>query len=280
MTQILTRGLARDPFPLDPPAAWFSKPEWLEDGQKLTAIIAGPEAGHVAGFVAPWDQCILDGTNECWTAPPSPTGYAAAEQGETLTAEGSIVRTANIGGGVNHARLSADFQGAVDHNSNSASQLMRVVYGEDDYGIWCAGALWPDVSDRDLAMVRASALSGDWRYRPELGAYDMAGAILVNSPGFPVWRARAAHLAALAQGSAYDGPLMPVYVGGISGAGPFEPEPTLYERTVEVATRAVAAISDPLEPIRGESCAHCGQPLDLAEQLADLTVVVANLISR
>lgn len=201
-------------FPLHPPARFFEKPDWLAQGQKLTVVTDGPDAGRAAGYVAPFGQCILDGRPGCWEVPPSPTGYAAAMQGETLTAEGDKIRTANIGGGVNHARLSASFQGAVAHYDNTASQLLRVVYGEDDYGVWCAGAVWDDVTERDLAVIRASALSGDWRFRPELGAFDMSGAQLVNTPGFPHMR-RAAGLGELRT---------LVYVGGMGGAGEFEPE--------------------------------------------------------
>jgi hypothetical protein len=214
MTALDLRGALVE-FPLHPPRAFFAKPDWLEPGQKLTVISDGPDAGRVAGYVAPWGQCLLDGRDGCLTAPSSPTNYVAAMQGETVTAEGDAIRTANVGGGVNHARLSADFRGAVNHMENTASQLMRVIYGEDDYGIWCAGALWPDVGDRDLAMIRASAVSGDWRYRPELGAFDMAGVILVNNPGYPLLR-RYARRAGLAE--------VEVLIGGLAGVGPMDDE--------------------------------------------------------
>lgn len=220
MTQTLERETAR--FPLHPPARFFDKPEWLDPGQKLAVVTDGPDAGRVAGYVATWDTCIIDGSQGCWSPPSSPTAYRGAMQGETLTSEGDLIPTANVGGGVNHARLSESFQGAVKHYENVAAQNLRVQFGEDDHGIWFAGAAWPELaSDREVAALRSSAVSGDWRYRPELGAVDMAGVQLVNNPALPlVRRVRSAALDGL--------DFVPeVFVGGLGGGVEFDPEPAV-----------------------------------------------------
>lgn len=186
-----------DPFPLYPPKAWFRPPAEMPKGSKITLISDGLEAGRSFGYVAPHNSCILTAatlgakTDECFTAPRSPTEYVNAHQGDCVTLEGDTIQVANIGGGVNHYN-DGPYQAAVDHYANTASQLLRVCYGEDDYGIWAAGAAWPDLTERQVAMVRASALSGDWRWRPHLQAYDMAGAQLVSNPGFPLLRRMAA----------------------------------------------------------------------------------------
>lgn len=175
--------------PLYPPADWFSKPASLQPGQKITVVTDGPDAGRVFGYVAPKAQCILSGREkqECWQVPDSPSNYAAAMQGETLTAEGELVRTANIGGDVDHAPIAwRSFAKVRDHYANTASQIMRVAYGSDEHGVWAAGALWPEITHRQAAKVRASALSGDWRWREEMGAYDMAGSQMVSTPGLPL----------------------------------------------------------------------------------------------
>lgn len=175
--------------PLYPPKEWFQKPPQLERGAKIAVITDGPDAGRVFGYVAPNKQCILSGREkqECWQVPSSPTNYAAAMQGDTLTAEGELVRTANVGGDVDHAPITWQrFEKVRDHYANTASQVMRVVYGQDDYGVWAAGALWPEITHRQAAKVRASALSGDWRWRQEFGTYDMAGSQMVSVPGFPL----------------------------------------------------------------------------------------------
>lgn len=120
----------------------------------------------------------------------SPSNYEYAHQGETLTDDGDVVRTAVIGGGAGHAPIDSDSATVPAFYDNSGTQLMRVRYGEDDNGLWFAGALWPDVDDLDIAKIRASSLSGDWRWHSawrETGAgYDFAGACLVNIPGYPM----------------------------------------------------------------------------------------------
>lgn len=243
------------PFPLYPPRRFFRPPKDMKPGAKLAAITEGPDAGRVFGYVAPWDQCLLGQSDPrtCFKAPPSPTGYAAAMQGDTVTAEGDVISTANIGGDVNHVPLfPGEFaQRVVDHYANTASQVMRVVYGEDDYGIWAAGALWPNVDELTVAKARAAGLSGDWRWRPELGAYDMAGAQMVSTPGFPLMRGVAAAC-----------PAHPVLVGGMGGV----PAEWLEEATMTEARTAQTAAC---------SCQHEGKTAakatagDLAKAMID-----------
>lgn len=199
------------PIPLDPPREWFRPPDDMPHGQKMT-VERGPDGcitGRVAGYVAPWGQCLLGGDPRvCFKAPSSPTGYMGAMQGDTFTAEGDVLKTANIGGGINHVPIYPGEwqQSMVDHYAHTASQVMRVMYGEDDYGIWAAGALWPDATELMVAKVAASALSGDWRYRPEFGLYDMVGSQMVNVPGFPLIRGISAGCAA-----------HPILIGGMGG---------------------------------------------------------------
>lgn len=178
--------------PLHPPAHYFEPPENMPEDQSVTVVGDGPDVGRVFGYVHHWGTYLLNGDpSDPWTPPRSPTDYKDAMQGDTLLADGSTIKTANIGGGVNHERLAASFSGAVKHSENTASQLMRVRYGTNDKGTWAAGVIWPDVTARDIAMIRASGLSGDWRWRPEYHGYDMAGSQLVNHPGLPLRRVAA-----------------------------------------------------------------------------------------
>ena len=215
-----------DSFPLFPPADWFDVPPDVRPGQRAALVTEGEEAGRFVAIVAPYNQCILAGgkRGECWTAPKSPTNYAAAMQGHTRTAEGADIDTANIGGGVNHAPPTAGLNQAVDHYANTATQLLRVRYHDvPGVGIVAAGAAWPGISDLDIAKIRASALSGDWRWREELRAYDMAGSQLVSTPGFPRMPKVAAYAASLSDPH-------PAILGGWGGP-PEEahvaPEPTV-----------------------------------------------------
>ncbi|MCI0557761.1 MAG: hypothetical protein MN733_04645, partial [Nitrososphaera sp.] len=61
--------------------------------------------------------------------------------------------------------------------------------GEDEHGVWVAGALRPGISEIELREVRSAPLSGDWR--PINNKMQLIAAHAVNVPGFPVKRTRA-----------------------------------------------------------------------------------------
>ncbi len=177
-----------DVFPLDPPTDWFlDLPAWFEPGMKASLVTDGPEAGRFAGTVAMRGTFILAGGGEQWRSPDSPTQYKDSMQGDTVTADGRTVRTANLSADLNHVSPRASFAEAVDAMANTGVQLARVRYVDlPGYGTVALGAAWPGLSDLEVRKLQASALSGDWRWREEYGAYDMAGAIFVNNPGLPL----------------------------------------------------------------------------------------------
>jgi 2'-5' RNA ligase len=74
----------------------------------------------------------------------------------------------------------------MDHYADTGRAVADVTIGEDRHGIWVAGKLRPGVSDADVATLRGSALSGDWR--PIGGNLELAGILAVNNPGFLVDR--------------------------------------------------------------------------------------------
>jgi hypothetical protein len=183
-----TAALA-DVFPLDPPVSWFtSLPDWFEPGMKLSVVTDGPEAGRVAGTVAPRGVFLLDG-KAAFTAEDSPTGYEDAMQGDTVTAEGQVLKTSNLSADLNHVPIAATFGQAVDAMAHTGVALARVRYADvPGYGTVAIGAAWPGLDDTQVRKMQASALSGHWTWREEVGAYDMAGAIFVNNPGLPLPR--------------------------------------------------------------------------------------------
>jgi hypothetical protein len=172
-------------IPLNPPADWFDHPGEIPLDRRITIT---PE-GRVYGYISLWNTCHA-GMPGCVKPPKgSPSDYGYAHQGETKTADGTLIATANIGGGAGHAPI--EHGAPPEFYENTSTQLMRVRYGDDENGLWFSGALWPDVNDMDVAKIRASSISGDWRwmssYRKVLGgAYDFAGACFVNIPGYPM----------------------------------------------------------------------------------------------
>jgi hypothetical protein len=173
-------------IPLYPPKEWFNKPETIPTDKRITV----EDTGRVYGYVALWDTCHVGMTNCVKPPKGSISDFDFAHQGETKLEDGSIIATANIGGG-GHASLTASPEEAAAHyQEHTSTQLMRVRYGADETGLWFAGSLWPDVSEVDTAHIRASAVSGDWRWfaywRNGNGSHDFVGACFVNIPGYPM----------------------------------------------------------------------------------------------
>lgn len=170
--------------PVDPPAEWFTNPEL--DGP--TPLTVTPE-GRVYGHLATWRTCHT-GFGQCVTAPKSRTNYAYFHTGEVLTAEGEPIAVGRITLGGGHADTRLGFQAAIEHYDNAGACAALVRAGEDKHGIWLAGATAPEVDDLKVAALRRHPPSGDWRRIG--GNMELIGALAVNTPGFPVPRARVA----------------------------------------------------------------------------------------
>ena len=172
--------------PIAPPSAWFTKlpDNWDPNGPLIQIDFA---SGRVAALVAPYGECILNGRAGCWTPPISATNYEYAHVGSVLTAEGDIIRTANIGGGVDHfdPTRASETSLAADHYANTATRRMvgRYVDSPPD-GIVFVGSLYPGTTYMQAFECMTSALSGDWRWVQSLNDYEMVGSQLVNNPGF------------------------------------------------------------------------------------------------
>lgn len=58
-------------------------------------------------------------------------------------------------------------------------------FGEDEYGVWAAGAMHL-MDEGDFARFKLAAASGDWRNIG--GNLELVAALMVNTPGFPIPR--------------------------------------------------------------------------------------------
>jgi hypothetical protein len=166
------------------PAWWFTDPGL--DGP--TALHVGTD-GRIFGHLAAWDVPHIGMPGQRITAPRSPSGYAYFRTGAVLCADGSEVPVGHITLDTGHAATALDHGAAAAHYDSTGTVVADVAAGEDAYGIWVAGALRPHVTDDVAAVLRAAALSGDWR---RVGGHlELVAALAVNVPGFPVPRARA-----------------------------------------------------------------------------------------
>lgn len=187
--------------PTRPPAAWFTDPAFEPGDGRLVEIldrrgmraqggkwacpITVTDDGRVYGHLAPWDVCHI-GQPGCVTAPHSAVDYAHFKRGQhVVTAEGDQIRVGTLTCDANHASLSRSTTptAAMAHYDNTATAVADVNVGEDEFGIWVAGAIRPDATDAQIRKLRASGISGDWRALG--GQLELVAALAVPVPGFP-----------------------------------------------------------------------------------------------
>jgi len=182
-----------------PPAEWFEKPPdgWNPVDDPNAALVhvtfTGPERGRFAALVAPFDACLLDGkeASGCFPTPRAADGYGYSHIGTSMLADGTRIKTANIGGGINHAdRRWRDNDQVLDRYANTASRIAAVRYIDSDElgGVVALGSVVPGVTVAQALEAMQSALSGDWRLVREIGGYRFIGSQLVNVPGFRPWQ--------------------------------------------------------------------------------------------
>ena len=173
--------------PATPPRDWFEDPRL--DGP--TPLEVTPE-GRVYGHAAAFGVCHIanpHGDGACVLAPRSPSGYAYFHLGSIELDDGSTIACGQITLGTGHAGRRADARAAAAHYDNTGSCVADVCAGEDQFGIWVAGALRQSVDEEKLRELTASKLSGDWRSIQ--GRLELVGILAVNVPGFPVPRPEA-----------------------------------------------------------------------------------------
>jgi hypothetical protein len=166
---------------LYPPKSWFDDPEL---GQKTPLTVT--KDGRIFGHLAAWNECHRDvGARECVLAPHSKKNYDPFHLGTVFTAEGDTVRVGKIVMDTRHAGINLNYRSAAIHYDHTGDEVAVVRAGEDQFGIWVAGAVVPEADERKVAKLRRSPLSGDWRALD--GNLELTAALAVNVPAFPVF---------------------------------------------------------------------------------------------
>jgi hypothetical protein len=196
--------VAAAPMPLAAPAEWFSNPNLTGPSP-----IVVTEDGRVYGHAAEWGVCHIGLPGVCTTAPESESGYAYYRTGSYLTAEGTSIPVGTITLGTGHADLEASASIAMAHYDNTGTAAAYVASGEDEFGIWVAGAVSPKMTPEDIVELRGAKLSGDWRWIGN--AQEMVACLAVNVGGFPVphtgLAASGGHVTALVAAGIVDNPV-------------------------------------------------------------------------
>lgn len=191
MTQTYSRTAAGVPViertktPVNPPIDWFA-PITVIGPTPLTITADGQVFGHGAL----WDSCHAGYTDRCVPVPRSNQDYKYFHRGAVTTEDGTLVAVGHLTVGAGHAGPNGDLQAASEHYDDATTTVAVVAAHEDRWGILLAGALVPEATPEQIAMLQRSPLSGDWRaFEGNLELVAMHG---VNVPGFGVDRPRRA----------------------------------------------------------------------------------------
>jgi 2'-5' RNA ligase len=172
------------------PLAYFQDPGFGEP----TAMHVEPDTGRVYGHIATWGTCHTGFTGKCVLAPKTKTNYGLFTLGSVLAKDqdGSTVEVpvGHLTVGTGHAATDLGAHATVEHYDNTGTAAADVALGEDRHGIWAAGVVRPGTPAEKVHALRASPISGDWRWID--GNLELVAALAVNVPGFPVPRARVA----------------------------------------------------------------------------------------
>jgi hypothetical protein len=181
----------------NPPTAWFTMPEPALGSDLLVEQRDGSFAcpltitddGHVYGHLARWGQChVADpwGPNVCVEPPASLHAYSNFHTGVVRTAEGDDISVGPLMVTSEHAPAELTLHDTQAWYAHSSMGWADVHVIDGDFGPWVCGSLRPNVDADDVRVLRALSLSGDWRERD--GELELAGALAVNGPGYPIQR--------------------------------------------------------------------------------------------
>lgn len=162
------------------PAEWFMQP-----GLNGPTAVTVTDEGRVYGHVATWGVCHIGIAGDCITPPTSAADYAYYRLGAATTDQGDLA-VGRITMGTGHAPKNMNATEAMAHYDNTGTVVAYVNSGEDDHGIWIAGALRTGLTPEQIEQFKGSVLSGDWRTIG--GHYELVAALAVNVPGFPIPR--------------------------------------------------------------------------------------------
>lgn len=195
---IAASGFLKSEVPMTPPADWFKHP-----GLTKPTPLTVDDDGRIYGHIAAWNVNHI-GLPRATKPPRSRSKYAYFHTGVLRCEDGTDVPVGQLTLAGGHAPLNADAASAAKHYDDTASAVADIHVGEDEYGIWCAGSIRPDLDEMQIRALRASAPSGDWR--PINGGLELVAICQVNVPGFPTARAMIASgkvLALVAAGASY-----------------------------------------------------------------------------
>lgn len=135
--------------------------------------------GRVYGHIATWATCHVGYEGVCVTPPREDEAYAWFNRFSVDTADGGSISAGRLTVGGNHAALSLSASSAMAAYDGKTTAAYVRAYA-DEFGIVVAGAINPDLSGSDRAVLERRKVSGDWR---EIGGNLSLVEVLALSPG-------------------------------------------------------------------------------------------------
>jgi hypothetical protein len=210
---------------LAPPDDWFADPQLTDLG-----ALSITEEGRVFGYLAKWGTCHIGFDGVCIEPPHSEQDYAQFKTKYVVTESGEQIAVGVLTMDTGHADIRQGARPAAAHYDNTGTLTALVNIGEDERGIWVAGAVAPGTPPEKVYKMRASVLSGDWR--DVAGSLELVAALHVNVGGFPVPRV------AVAASGGHQTALVAAGLVLVASGG--EPVQTTVEEIVEATRRKVA----------------------------------------
>ncbi len=167
--------------------------EWFERPKVVGPLEVTPE-GQVSGYLAYWGTCHTGLPGRCQEPPRSSDGLPFFNLAAVRTTKGTV-GAGKLTLGTGHAAITAGLTPATvrNHYDNTGTVAADVTAGQDEHGIWIAGAIRPELDAAQVRALERATVSGDWRRIK--GKHELIAALAVNVPGFPIPRPQAALVA-------------------------------------------------------------------------------------
>lgn len=212
----------------NPPVEWFNNPNL-----PLLCPITVTAGGRVYGHAAEFGDCHIGYGDRCVKVPMEDS-HDYFMTGTVVCADGSEVAVGQITADIPHAPtygIGSDVRSATAHYDQTDAVVADVVVGNDQHGIWVAGAIRPWAKAKGVHALRASGqVSPDWRSIG--GSLRMVGLLTVNISGFQVPKP-AARVAS--------GRVVSLVAAGIPALGRGLPEATAKEIETKTLVQQLAA---------------------------------------
>ena len=137
-----------------------------------------------------------------------------------------------------------------------AIRMAWVHAGEDEFGIWFAGALVPGLTEEQVAAFTSCSVSGDWREVWKGHGLDLVACLAgVTVPGFPIAASAAGQPLAQRIGSQKTSWVAGVEVALVAAGLVHRPEPwqltaSHHAGLIDALTRRLAALESIVDPLR------------------------------